>query len=52
MPQQNFSDKIGTSPSPNVNSVIQNSKDVQQPVQVPDVVNNGQFNKKPVSVPR
>ena len=52
MPQQNFSDKIGTSPSPSINSVIQNSVNVQQPVAVPAVVNSGQFNKQDVKVPR
>lgn len=48
MPQQNQSSKLGKSSSPIVNRVIQNSKNCQQPVSAPGVVNSGQFNKKPV----
>lgn len=47
MPQQNMSDKLGKSSSPVVQKVIENNKNVQQPVQVPAVVNNGQYNKQP-----
>ena len=47
MPQQDMSRKLGKSSSPVVNRVIQNNKNVQQPVAVPGVVNNGQFNKEP-----
>lgn len=48
MPQQDMSSKLGTSSSPVVARVIDNSKNVQQPVPVPGVVNSGQFNKKPI----
>lgn len=48
MPQQNQSSKLGKSSSPVVNRVIQNSKNGQQPVSVPGVVNSGQYNKQPV----
>jgi hypothetical protein len=49
MPQQNQSGKLGSSSSPVVNRVIQNSKNVQQPVNVPGAVKTS-FNKKPVKV--
>lgn len=49
MPQENMSGKIGSSPSPSINRVIQNNKNVQAVVPVPGIVNN-QFNKKPVKV--
>lgn len=48
MPQQNMSSKIGKSSSPVIERVIQNNKDVQQPVSVPGVCNSGQYNKEPV----
>lgn len=48
MPQQNQSGKLGTSSSPIVNRVIQNSKNGQQPVSVPGVTKSGQLNKQPV----
>ena len=48
MPQENFSSKIGSSPSPMIDRVIKNNENVQQPVQAPAVVNNGQYNKQPV----
>ena len=47
MPQQNQSSKLGSSSSPIVNRVIQNNKNVQQPVQAPACVKNS-FNKHPV----
>jgi hypothetical protein len=50
MPQENMSGKIGTSPSPSINRVIQNNKNVQQPVSVPAVTKTGQFNKQPVKL--
>jgi hypothetical protein len=50
-PQQNQSDKIGTSSSPVIAEVINNNKNVQQPVDVPGVVNSGQLNKQTVTVP-
>ena len=50
MPQINQSAKLGKSPSPVVNRVIENNKNVQQPVAVPGVTKSGQFNKAPVSV--
>lgn len=50
-PQQNQSDKIGTSSSPVIEHVIDANKNVQAPVSVPGVVNSGQYNKQPVSVP-
>jgi hypothetical protein len=48
MPQKDMSSKLSTSSSPVVNRVIENNKNVQQPVSVPGVVNNGQYNKEPV----
>ena len=47
MPQQDMSKRLGKSSSPVVNRVIQNNKNVQQPVSVPGVVNSGQYNKEP-----
>ena len=47
-PQQDFSSKIGSSPSPSIQRVIENNKDVQQPVQVPAITDH-QFNKQPVT---
>lgn len=47
MPQQNQSAKLGTSSSPMVNRVIQNNKNVQQPVPAPVCTKNS-FNKQPV----
>jgi len=52
MPQQDFSSKIGKSSSPVIQKVVDNSKNVQAPVVVPGVVNNGQYNKQPVSIPK
>ena len=52
MPQENQSGKLGNSPSKVHESVIQNSKNVQQPVSVPAVTKSGQYNKEPVKVPR
>jgi hypothetical protein len=44
VPQQNMTPKLGKSSSPVVNRVIDNSKNVQQPVK-----GTGQaFNKKPI----
>ncbi len=51
MPQENQSSKLGNSTSPVMDRVIQNNKNVQQPVTVPSVVNKGQYNKTTVSVP-
>jgi len=50
MPQENQSSKLGSSSSPVVDRVIQNNKNVQQPVSVPAVVNSGQYNKQPVKL--
>lgn len=50
MPQQNMSSKIGKSSSPVIQRVIENNKNVQQPVAVPGVTKSGQFNKEPISV--
>lgn len=47
MPQQNQSSKLGKSSSPIVNRVIENSKNGQQPVPVPGIVDHS-FNKEPV----
>lgn len=47
MPQINQSGKIGKSSSPSIQRVVNNNKNVQQPVKVPGTVNT-QFNKKPV----
>lgn len=49
MPQQNQSGKIGSSSSPVVNRVIDNNKNVQQPLPVASATNQS-FNKKPVPV--
>jgi hypothetical protein len=48
MPQENQSGKLGKSSSPVVDRVIQNSKNVQQPVNVPGVTKSGQYNKQPI----
>lgn len=51
MPQQNQSGKLDESSSPVVNRVIQNNKDVQEPVNAPGNIKPGsQFNKTPVPV--
>lgn len=50
MPQQNMSSKIGKSSSPVAQRVIENNKNVQQPVSVPGVTKSGQLNKQPVKV--
>lgn len=47
MPQENQSSKLGKSSSPIVDRVIQNSKNGQQPVPVPGIINNS-FNKQPI----
>ena len=47
MPQEDMSSKLGKSSSPVVNRVIENNKNVQQPVSAPTCVNDS-FNKKPV----
>ena len=47
MPQQDMSSKIGKSSSPVIERVIQNNKNVQQPVPVPGVTKSGQYNKQP-----
>jgi len=47
MPQQDQSSKMGTSSSPIVNRVIQNSKGGQKPIN-PSNAASTQFNKKPV----
>jgi hypothetical protein len=49
MPQINQSGKIGKSSSPVIQRVIDNNKNVQQPVPVPGIVNKD-FGKKPVKV--
>lgn len=48
MPGQNFSDKIGSSPSPAVERVIKNNTDVQQPFATPEAAVAGAYNKHPV----
>lgn len=50
MPQENMTSRLGTSKSPVVARVIDNSKNGQQPVAVPGVIKNGQFNRKPVKI--
>lgn len=40
---------LGKSSSPVINRVIQQNKNVQQPVAVPGVLKSGQHNKQPVS---
>jgi hypothetical protein len=49
MPQQNFSNRIGSSTSKKINSVIKNSADGQR-VLTPKSALAGAFNKKTVSV--
>jgi hypothetical protein len=46
MPQENQSKRIGKSPSPMINRVIANNKNVQQPVGTKP--GNKQFNRQPV----
>jgi len=48
MPQQNMSSKIGKSSSPSIQRVIQNSKNVQQPVGNGQAAINKAWNKHPV----
>ena len=48
MPQKDFSSQIGSSPSPSIQRVIENNKNVQAPVAVPGIVKT-QFNKEPVT---
>jgi hypothetical protein len=47
MPQINQSGKIGKSSSPSIQRVINNNKNVQQPVNVPGITKT-QFNKSPI----
>lgn len=47
MPPINQSSKLGSSSSPIVNRVIQNNKNVQQPVNAPACTKTS-FNKQPV----
>ena len=48
MPQKDMSGKLGKSSSPIVDRVLQNNKNVQQPVSVPGVCKSGQYNKQPI----
>lgn len=47
MPQENMSSKIGSSPSPSINRVIDNSKNGQAVVKAPAIVNHS-FQKTPI----
>jgi hypothetical protein len=47
MPQKDMSSKLGKSSSPIVNRVIQNSKNVQQPLPC-NTATKEAFNKKPI----
>lgn len=47
MPQQNMSSKIGSSPSPSIERVVQNSKDGQKPLPV-NTATQQAFNKQPM----
>jgi len=47
MPQKDMTSKLGTSSSPIVNRVIENSKNGQQPVAVPGITKTS-FQKSPV----
>jgi hypothetical protein len=48
MPQQDFSKRIGSSPSPSINQVIQNNKGVQAPFATPQAAIAAKFASKPV----
>jgi hypothetical protein len=48
MAQQNMSSKIGSSPSPTAQRVINNNKDVQQPFKTPQAALAAKFTKAPV----
>lgn len=50
MPQKDQSKLMGKSPSPVVDRVLQNNKNVQQPVNPQTVTKTGQSNKQPVSL--
>jgi hypothetical protein len=50
MPQKSQRDKIGTSPSPAINKVIQNNIDVQMPVK-DGTSKSVEYAKQPVSIP-
>lgn len=50
MPQIDQSKRLGSSTSPVINSVVQNSKNGQQPCSVPACVKTS-FNKEPVKLP-
>jgi hypothetical protein len=49
MPGENFSSKLGSSPSPTVERVIQNNANVQQPLGTPQQAIANAFNKHPVT---
>lgn len=48
MPTENFTSKIGHSPSPAIERVIENNTNVQQPMSVDEAL-KGAFNKHPVT---
>jgi hypothetical protein len=49
MPGKDFSSEIGSSPSPAIERVIENNKNVQQPFSSPQEAIAGAFNKHPVT---
>lgn len=48
MSQENFSSKIGSSPSPSIQRVIENNKNVQKASTAPAILKE-QFNRHPVT---
>lgn len=49
MPTEDFSSKIGKSPSPAIERVIENNTNVQQPFSTPQDALNSKFTRHPVT---
>lgn len=49
MPTKDFSSQIGSSPSPAIERVIENNKNVQQPYSSPQDAINNAHNRHPVT---
>lgn len=48
MPQKDMSSKLGSSPSPSINRVIQNNKNVQRPYESPKAALADKHTDRPV----
>lgn len=48
MPQQNFTKRIGSSPSPSIDRVIKNNENVQQPYKTPQAALADKHTNTPV----